>query len=104
AKLNIVPDINGILNIDVTYDGTWHKRGQHSNIGIGIAIDAVTKLVVDYEVLCKYCQMCAYMESSYSKQTSLEKYEQYENEHEHNCYINYSVTAAKMESKAAVII
>nr|XP_053657573.1 uncharacterized protein LOC128706645 isoform X2 [Cherax quadricarinatus] len=105
AKLKIEPDVNGILDIDVTYDGTWHKRGHHSNIGIGIAIDVVTKLVIDYQVLCKYCRVCAYMESSYSKQTtSLEKYEQYKNEHEHKCYINYSGTAAKMESDAAAII
>ncbi|XP_069956744.1 uncharacterized protein [Cherax quadricarinatus] len=105
AKLNIVPDVNGILDIDVTYNCIWHTKRHHSNIGVGIALDAVTKLVVDYEVLCNYCQMCAYMESSYSKQTtSLEKYEQYENEHEHNCCINYSGTSAKMESEAAAKI
>lgn len=44
-----------IINISVSYDGTWHKRGHTSIYGLGIVIDVLTGLVIDYEVLSKYC-------------------------------------------------
>ncbi|KAK8718674.1 hypothetical protein OTU49_014556, partial [Cherax quadricarinatus] len=48
AKVGSVPDQSGVLDVDVTYHGTWHTRDHHSNYGIGTTIDTVTKLVVDY--------------------------------------------------------
>ncbi|KAK8721717.1 hypothetical protein OTU49_012530, partial [Cherax quadricarinatus] len=104
-KLNIVPDDAGILDIDVTYDGTWHTRGHHSNIGIGVAIDALTKLVVDYQIFSKYCNMCSFLENRLnSKKITNEKYEEFRKKHELECNINYSGTSAKMESEAAVMM
>ncbi|KAK8720081.1 hypothetical protein OTU49_013589 [Cherax quadricarinatus] len=58
AKVVSVPDQSGFLDIDVTYDGTWHTRDQHSNYGIGATIDAVTELVVDYQIMYKFCFLC----------------------------------------------
>ncbi|KAG8179531.1 hypothetical protein JTE90_025758 [Oedothorax gibbosus] len=40
-----------IINISVSYDGTWQKRGHTSLYGIGIVIEVLTGLVVDYEIL-----------------------------------------------------
>ncbi|GFW39843.1 uncharacterized protein TNCV_2420081 [Trichonephila clavipes] len=53
------PDLgrNNIIDITVSYDGTWHKRGHTSLYGIGIVI--MTSLVVDFEVLSKYCHECS---------------------------------------------
>nr|XP_053633108.1 uncharacterized protein LOC128689062 [Cherax quadricarinatus] len=105
GKLNIVPDDAKILDIDVTYDGTWQTRGHHSNIGIGVAIDALTKLVVDYQVFSKYCNMCIFMENSWKKKkVTNEKYEEFRKRHELECNINYTGTSAKMESEAAVMM
>ncbi|GFU93929.1 uncharacterized protein TNCV_2453001 [Trichonephila clavipes] len=55
------PDLgrNNIIDITVSYDGTWHKRGHTSLYGIGIVIDIMTSLVVDFEVLSKYCHECS---------------------------------------------
>ncbi|GBL72366.1 hypothetical protein AVEN_115302-1 [Araneus ventricosus] len=39
----------------VSYDGTWQKRGHTSLYGIGIVVDILTVLVIDYEILSKYC-------------------------------------------------
>nr|XP_053641077.1 uncharacterized protein LOC128694796 [Cherax quadricarinatus] len=105
AKQNIVPDDNGILDIDVTYDGTWHTRGHHSNIGIGVIIDALTKLVIDYQVLCKFCSMCSFHKSCWNKKIiSDAKYEELVEGHKPQCHKNYSGTSAKMESEAAVMM
>ena len=36
-----------IVNISVSYDGTWQKRGFTSLFGVGVCIDVLTGLVVD---------------------------------------------------------
>ena len=46
-----------ILDICVSYDGTWQKRGHTSKVGIGCVIDSVTGLVVDYHVMSTFCQV-----------------------------------------------
>ncbi|GFU59810.1 uncharacterized protein TNCV_4343651 [Trichonephila clavipes] len=55
-------DINSkldIIDVSVSYDGTWQKRGHTSNLGgLGIIIDVLIVLVLDFEVLSKYCQSC----------------------------------------------
>ncbi|GFX22915.1 uncharacterized protein TNCV_3911621 [Trichonephila clavipes] len=38
--------------------GTWQKRGHTSNLGLGIIIDILSGLVLDFEVLSKYCHNC----------------------------------------------
>ncbi|GFU90294.1 uncharacterized protein TNCV_2717521 [Trichonephila clavipes] len=57
ANLYLHPDLvqNNIIDITVSCDGTWHKRGHTSLYGIGIAIDVLTNLVVDFEISSKYC-------------------------------------------------
>ena len=47
-----------IINIGVSFDGSWLTRGHRSKYGIGAVIDVVTVHVIDYEVLCNYCRQC----------------------------------------------
>ncbi|GFW78913.1 uncharacterized protein TNCV_2973021 [Trichonephila clavipes] len=49
-----------IIDVSVSYEGTWQKRerGHTSNLGLGIIIDILSGLVLDFEVLSKYCQNC----------------------------------------------
>ncbi|GFX55032.1 uncharacterized protein TNCV_2305551 [Trichonephila clavipes] len=47
-----------IIDVSVSYDGTWQKRGHTSNLGLGIIIDILSGLVLDFEVLSKYCHNC----------------------------------------------
>ena len=44
-----------VIDIQVSFDGTWRKRGFSSNYGVGVWIDVLTGLVIDYEVLSLYC-------------------------------------------------
>lgn len=47
-----------VIDVVVSYDGTWHKRGHTCLYGIGFAIDILTGLVIDFEILSKYCSKC----------------------------------------------
>ena len=46
------------LDIAVSYDGTWQKRGHTSHHDLGAAIDLVTGFVVDFEVMSNFCVAC----------------------------------------------
>ena len=54
---------NPIIDISVSFDGTWQKRGFTSLYGVGICIDVLTGYVVDYVVLSKYCHACKLQEA-----------------------------------------
>ena len=47
-----------IVDISISFGGTWQKRGFTSLFGVGVCIDVLTGLVVDYCVLSKYCHAC----------------------------------------------
>ncbi|GFR64715.1 hypothetical protein ElyMa_000184600 [Elysia marginata] len=46
-----------IVDIAVSYDGTWQKRGHTSNHGLGVVIEVTTGLAVDYHVMSSFCQV-----------------------------------------------
>ncbi|XP_077488230.1 uncharacterized protein LOC144099059 [Amblyomma americanum] len=45
-------------DITVAYDGTWHKRGHTSHIGVGAVIEYHTGLIMDAVVLSNQCLGC----------------------------------------------
>ena len=45
--------VDGKLDIDVTYDGSWHKRGYKSNFGIGSVVAVGTGYILHYSGLSK---------------------------------------------------
>ena len=47
-----------VLDISVSYDGSWLTRSHSSHIGVGCVIDIWTGLCIDTHVMSKYCQMC----------------------------------------------
>ena len=49
---------NPIMDISVSFDETWQKRGFTSLYGVGISIDVLTGYVVDDVALSKYCHTC----------------------------------------------
>lgn len=49
--------VNNVIDITVSYDGTWHKRGHTSHNGVGIAIDLRTVFVVDFEVISNFVSL-----------------------------------------------
>jgi len=53
-----VNDFDSILNICVSIDGTWKKRGHQSMYGIVFLIDADSGYCLDFETLSKRCEQC----------------------------------------------
>ena len=95
------PDINpdSILNIAVSYDGTWAKRGFTSNYGVGCVIDIFTGLVIDYEVLSKYCHTCTITEKQLGKESP--EFYIWKEGHKTKCAKNYDGSSPGMEVEAA---
>ena len=56
-------DDNGVLDIAVSFDEEWQKRGQSSHIGIGSVIDMLTGLPIGFHVLSNFCHKCRYYKS-----------------------------------------
>lgn len=58
AYSDVVDGKDAVLDITVSYDGSWQKRGFTSKYGIGCFIEILTGLVIDFEVLSKFCNQC----------------------------------------------
>jgi len=87
--------------IDVSFDGTWQKRGFTSHYGVGIAIDVLTGYVIDFEVLSTYCHTCAINRAKLEQMTDAERQE-WEQNHQPNCCINHEGSSKSMEREAAL--
>ena len=97
AKSDILPDpTNDLLDIVVSYDGTWMTRGHTSHIGVGIVIEMDTGMVIDFEVLSNFCQVCHAREKKKLPFTP-----EWQQAHSPSCNKNYNGTASAMESEAA---
>ena len=67
-SLGFQADEDGIMDIEVMYDGTWMKRGHRSPIGMGVITEACTGFVMDAEVYSKICNACNTMNSNFRKE------------------------------------
>ena len=55
-----------VIDLAVSFDGSWMKRGHTSAYGIGCVIDTVTGLVLDLTMLSSYCQACSCAEARHA--------------------------------------
>ena len=58
ADVGEFPDQGGVLNIGVSFDGSWQRRGHSSHSGKEVVIDLLTGLPLDYEVLSNISNKC----------------------------------------------
>lgn len=93
---------NDIIDICVSFDGTWQKRGHTSLYGIGIAIDIMTGLVVDFEIMSKYCPECIAAVRDLGNDTA--EYHIWSSSHSSECQKNFSGSSNSMEMHAASIL
>ena len=87
-----------ILDVAISFDGTWTKRGFTSLTGVVFVISIDTGEVLDYYVLSKVCQKCALKKSKLSD----EQFEEWLLEHE--CVINCVGSSPAMETEGAVVL
>ena len=58
---SFTPD--GVLDLPVSFDGSWPKRGHTSKLGFGAVVDVHTGLVVDFHVMSLHCQVGVFLGS-----------------------------------------
>lgn len=89
-----------VLDIAVSYDGTWLTRGHTSMFGVGCVIDLLTGFVIDCEVMSKYCQKCHIAK----KRKSAKEFTVWFAVHAAECDINHTGSSGSMEVNAAVAL
>ncbi|XP_070176989.1 uncharacterized protein [Littorina saxatilis] len=94
-------DDDGILWVDVAFDGTWHKRGFSSHYGVGVVVDVLTGYVLDFCVKSTYCHTCAMNKEKLEGMTAAEQL-QWKQLHQPDCSINHEGSAKSMERDAAL--
>ena len=90
-----------IVDVCVTYDGTWSKRGYTANHGVGIVISVDTGEVLDFASLPKVCGECKKRKRHDPDDDTYKAW--YEN-HKHNCQQNYDGSSTSMETAIACIL
>lgn len=96
---NLPLDFEGPYNISVSYDGGWQKRGFTSKNGVGCCVEVLTGLVIDYEVLSKYCRICELMKIKLGKDS--DEFKNWVETHKSKCQQNYDGSSPNMEVVAA---
>ena len=95
-------DESGIIDLTVSFDGSWMKRGRTSSYGIGCVIEVLTGLVIDFGIFSVYCQSCAYATTRCGSRDTSE-FKAWQETHE-GCNCNYSGSFGGMEVEAAEML
>ena len=95
-----VPDC---INTAVSFDSSWKTRGFYPNLGFGSAISALTKKIIDYELLNRICEKCARW-SDKRRDEHHGEYLKWFDSHKANCKINHTGFSQSMEPAAAKLI
>lgn len=99
-SIGIRPDSDGILNIDVSFDGTWLEQGRKSRIGVGCVSEINTGTIIDFEVLSKFCQVCTLRKKRFESRSDFDTWKR--EEHESKCQNNYDGDPGRVEATTAV--
>ena len=84
-----------IVDIPISFDGTWSKRGYTANHCIGFVISAATGRVLDFEVISKVCQQCTQMKAKLDEAGFNDWYQ------DHICEGSYKGSSPSMEMECA---
>ncbi|KAF8773823.1 hypothetical protein HNY73_016446 [Argiope bruennichi] len=96
------PNLDDVIDITVSYDWTWQKRGHSSLYGIGIIVDILTGLIIDYEIISKYCPECTTSKKDLGGKSP--EFSIWYKTHKSECSKNYMGSSNSMEIKAAEIL
>nr|XP_047127825.1 uncharacterized protein LOC124808661 [Hydra vulgaris] len=96
--LNSIPDhVLNVIDVAVSCDGTWQRRGYSSNNGVVSVISMETGKVIDVEAMNKVCKACFHKE--HLKKGNPLAYEIWHDKHK--CTFNYQGLPGGMEPEGA---
>ncbi|XP_041472696.1 uncharacterized protein LOC121421961 [Lytechinus variegatus] len=87
-----------VVEVAVSFDGTWHRRGHRSNHGVASVISMDTGEVLDFEVLSKICKECE-VRKDWDREG--DEYREWWEGHEEECLANHEGSSGMMEVEAA---
>ena len=93
------PTEDGIIDLAVSFDGTWMTRGHSSKYGLGCVVEIETGLVLDFVIMSLYCHSCAGAVVRCGG-AETEEYKTWKAAHT-KCNINYVGPSRGMEVEAA---
>ena len=88
--------LGDVIDVTVSSDGTWQRRGFSSLFGITFIIEHETKKVLDYEVMSKFCAACKRWENCDQEGDEFKKWRE---EHKGVCEANFTGSAGAMEPR-----
>ncbi|GFW07329.1 uncharacterized protein TNCV_865011 [Trichonephila clavipes] len=91
-----------VVDISVSFDGSWLTRVHTSLIGIACVIDILTGYVIYFEVMCKVCRNCSVAKRELGKSSA--EYDIWFEGHRKDCDIIHSGSSTSMEMEAALIL
>ena len=95
-KLEDAYDADNLVDIDISADGAWQRRGFASLNGVVTIIGVDIAKCIDYQVLTKVCKACQIWEN---KKGTME----YDNfMASHDCPINHSGSVSSMEQSGVL--
>ncbi|KAB7497545.1 hypothetical protein Anas_10778 [Armadillidium nasatum] len=96
---------DGMMNVQVSFAGTWLIRGNACLIGIGFIIEIETGIILDYHVLKKDCNVC---KEHYKKEKCMtyKQIETWKENHKPDCHANYdkAKSSSSIEGELAEIL
>ena len=90
-----------VLDITVTCDSTWARRGFRSLYGITVVTSWKSGKVLGVEVQSKHCQACA---THHGMDTSSDEFLDWCENHQASCAVNYCGSSLAMEPTGAFTI
>ncbi|KAK6195421.1 hypothetical protein SNE40_000857 [Patella caerulea] len=98
------PEINieGLMDLTLTFDASWVARGHSSLYCVAFAIEIITCLVLDFHVVSSFSHSCTYAKNRFGADTH-EFFNWFES-HKSECNINFHGSSNAMEAEAARVI
>ena len=91
--------VDDTIEIAVSFDGTWSKRGFTANFGVGFVISADSGQVLDYGFASKICVPCNRQKQKLSEES--EEFRAWYASHSPNCTENHTGSSGAMEKEIA---
>ena len=91
---------DGLVDVTVSADGTWAKRGFTSLHGLVFAISQDTGEVLDFTLMSQFCPTCNY----HRRILDDEEFSRWRDQHEEECQANYRKSSKSMESAGCEVL
>ena len=91
-----------VIDVSVTCDGTWSKRGFTATYGVVVVISWESGKILDYEILSKRCNTCERQKTRWGEES--DQFKEWMETHKDSCAINHEGSSPAMECQGVLRI